>query len=969
MALPFYEDFNGYPTGGTSNNTWYPCYSIAHSDASNWPYVRLYTGASVSHESKSNILSMEAATGKVSQLEFPEMNAPVNTLQIELEASPYSTSFGAKFITFFGVVTSDGTFHEVAQRTNSAKAWEPWLVDFSSYDYASYGDGKIAIRLDPTKAAAVSGTSATKQYVFIENVKISTIPVCKQIQPEDIQFTEVGPDSMTIAWPNAEASKWNLKVSTSILEDPATATADIFDGTIENTPKKKFTGIEDNTWYYVYVQTVRPDKECEGDWSRYAKKKTLCFPRQFPYEEDFSSYETTGAGNLPDCSNICGQDADHSYITTKTGVTGKLLYLREVTKDHKNYFVFPALNSEDVRKLQLSMKVYTGGTTAEVIYRYQVGIMTDPNDPSTFVALHSEELECSANVYDRVYKFDAYAGDESGTKFGGYVAITPNNGTLKNGNATTSSFYIAKATIDLISTCVAPTDLKASADDISTNNVKLSWTTDDATVAHRVRIFDNEEAKPNSNTFVKEVVVSSNEATIDGLNGNTVYYAYVRKECTDDDQSKWCSALKFITECEPLQALPYVEGFEGRPYANITDKAMPACWTNIMIQGVDKYSSYYSTSAKKDGEYGLYLQTTVVDEHSGETYTGRQRSAVITPALDVNNLSELLVYFDTKAVSTQYKGTIKIEAVSDETSAADAIYITTIENISDKAWSKGYVRIGDYYTSAQSYNRLRFTPSGETSVYIDNLVITKDLSIVFPVDNLKLQMVTDNSIKFSFEEITPIIKQWQVAYVAAGGDIAEATIKTIDVMEYTLTDLPANTSYDIYVRGNVEGDTWVGPLSATTIQTPATLPYSTGFEKTGEGADADLWNLYNVRTVQGAFYPNFFIIGDAVNCDATGSNALFVTKDSANWQSWGNHLPDGDIATSYVWATRNITIAESGTYKFSFKVKSPVAYSSHGAWAQLIPAGATIKGETATLLNGTTRSGKATNRLITATPS
>ena len=952
MALPFYEDFNGYATGNTSTNTWYPCYSVAHSSASSWPYVRLYTGASQYHPSQSNLLSMEAATGKVCQLEFPEMSASVNTLQMELEASGYSSYVGAKYITFFGVVDAAGTFHEIAQRTNSAqKTWEPWLVDFSSYDIATYGDGKIAIRLDPTRAAEVSGTAATKQYVFIENVKISAIPVCKQIQPDDIEFTEVGPDSMTISWPAAEASKWNLKVSTSILEDPATATADIFDGAIETTPTKKFTGIEDNTWYYVYVQTVRPDQECVGDWSRYAKKKTLCFPRQFPYEENFDSYETTGAGNLPDCSNICGEDAEHSYISTKN--SNKMLYLREVTKDHKNYFVFPALNSEDVRKLQLSMQVYTGGTTAGTIYRYQVGIMTDPNDPSTFVELHSEEFECSANVFDRVYKFDKYAGDETGTKFGGYVALTATNGTLKNGNATTSSFYIDNVTIDLISTCVAPNDL--AIDSVGTNGAKAIWKTDDKTAAHRVRIFTKEDAKPNTDAFVAEAVVNDSVAIIEGLNGNTVYYAFVRKECDAEDLSKWSSACKFITECEAAQALPYEEGFEGRPLESITARPMPACWTNLTLQGCGDYPSYYSTSAKKDGEFGLYLQTTEVDEHAGSC-VGKQRSAVVTPAFDVENLSELLVYFDTKAVSAQYKGSIKIEAVSDETSAAEAIYITTIDNISNKEWSKGYVRIGDYYTSAKPYKRLRFTPSGETSVYIDNMVFTKDVNIIFPVDNLKLEMLTENSVKFSFNENTPIVKQWQVAYVAAGGDIADATLKTIDETEYTIEGLAANTSYDIYVRGNVDGDAWVGPLTATTLQTPAALPYSTGFED-----DANLWNLYTVQTVQGGFYPNFFIVGDAANCGGTGDKALFVTNDSANWQSWGNHLPDGDIATSYTWATRNINIPSAGTYKFSFKVKSPVAYSSHGAWAQLFPAGATIKGEIATLLNGTTRSGRATS--------
>ena len=946
IAVPFYEDWNSYETGSKTSNTFSPCYSVAHSSASQWPYVGSYTKVGEYHPSRTNLLWLELTTaGKVSQLEFPHMAEPVNKLQMELEASGSSTYYGDNSITYFGVVSSDGVFHKIAERKlSAAKTWENWLIDFSSYDIDTYGDGVIAIRMD------YDATGLKKSlYIGIENVKISTIPECKNLQPEDVEFTEIGPDSATISWSLADASKWNLKVSTTPLENPAAVTADIFDGEM-TTNSKKFTGLDDNTRYYVYVQTVRPEKECVGAWSRAAKFKTTCFPRQFPYEENFDSYETTGAGNLPDCSNICGEDAEHSYISTKNN--SKCLYVNQKAKTHKNYFVFPALNSEDVRKLQLSMQVYVG-TTATTKYHYQVGIMTNAYDPSTFVALHTEELLGSANAYDRVYKFDSYEGDEHGN-FGGYVAISPQDYVTSSSSTGYTSLYIDNVVIDIISTCEAPNDLKT--DSIGIKGAKLIWNTDDKTAAHRVRIFDKADAKPNSNTFVAEAVVNDSVALIESLNGNTIYYAYVRKECAADDNSKWTSACKFITECEEVQSLPYKEGFEGRPYANITDKAMPACWTNQTIQGCGDYPSYYSSTAKKDGEYGLYLQTTEVDEHAGGSCVGRQRSAVVTPALDVNNLSELLVYFDTKAVSSSVKGAIKIEAVSDETTNAEVIYITTIDNISNTEWQKGYVRIKDYYSSVKPYNRLRFTPTANTSVYIDNMVFTKDINVIFPVDNLKLQMLTESSVKFSFVETTPIIKQWQVAYVAAGGDIADATILNIDATEYTITGLAANTSYDIYVRGNLEGDEWVGPLSATTLQTPAALPYSTGFED-----DANLWNLYNVKTVQGAFYPNFFIVGDASQCDGTGEKALFLTNDSLTWNSWGKTIPDGDIATSYVWATRNISIPSAGTYKFRFKVKAPVAYSSHGAWAQLFPAGATIKGETATLLNGTTRSGKATS--------
>ena len=516
--------------------------------------------------------------------------------------------------------------------------------------------------------------------------------------------------SATIAWPAGGAEQWNVKVSSSPLENPYTDAADVFSGVVNTTPSKALTDLMDNTKHYVYVQVVRPDANCVGEWSTPFTFKTLCFPRQFPYEEDFDSYETTGAGNLPDCANICGDDKEHSYISAKSGVTGKLLQVRQVTKDHNNYFVFPALNSEDVRKLQLSMHVYTSLATATNTYKYEVGVMTNPLDPSTFVSLYSEGLAGASTAYDRVYKFDSYLGDEQGN-YGGYVALHPiDYSSSTNTNAGATTLYIDNVVIDLISTCDAPNDLRT--DSIGINGAKFTWNTDDKVAAHRVRIFTSADAKPNSNTFVAEAVVNDSVAEVLGLNANTLYYAFVRKECGADNLSKWSSAFKFKTECAEVQALPYYEGFEGtEPPASITERKMPDCWENLTIQGNGSNPSYFSSTAKKDGEYGLYLTYTEVDEHAGGSDVGIHRSAVVTPALDVNNLSELLVYFDTKAVSAQNKGSIKIEAVSDETSYAEAIYITTIEDITNTAWKKGYVRIADYYSSAQPYKRLRFTPA------------------------------------------------------------------------------------------------------------------------------------------------------------------------------------------------------------------------------------------------------------------
>ena len=942
-ALPFTEDWSNYSTGAnTLAETCYEQTNGAQVAGSGSPCASVKYG---------NCFKLNASSaGAVPMLVFPEFDKPINKLQLTMQASPYLASYaGDGSYTEIGVMESGSNFVKIAdfRFTGNTAEWQECFVNFASYTGVG---GKIAIRCpyDSVKKTI---------HICYDNMVIEEIPLCGRITSIDV--TEIDSVSAKIAWEKGKTeNKWNLKVSSTELEDPSAATADVFDGQVSE-QTKTLTDLEGNTTYYVYVQSVDETLECTGQWSKANSFKTLCKLQTFPYEEDFENY-ATGAGNLPDCSSICGDDKDHSYVSTK-GTGNKALYLRQVTVGHKNYFAFPALQIDSVKRLQLSMQVYTGGTTVTNTYQFEVGVMTDPNDPSTFVATHSEAIAGASTPYDRVYTFENYKGDDKGN-FGTFIALKPLEYKNSSNKEYAGTLYVDNVSIDFIETCVAPIDL--TTDSVGIYGAKFTWNTDDKTAAHRVRIFDDSSIKPSNDGWIAEKVVNDSVVVIEGLNSLTSYYAYVRKECSESDQSKWTSAYQFKTECPAFREIPYEEGFEGT-----TDPLADYCWTSIMVQKpsgcTSDYSSKSSTSAKKDGNRGLYLQFSETPSQAGGSCVGISRSAAITPVLDVENLNELLLYFDVKRSSSTNAG-LKIEAVSDETISADAIYITTINDITDD-WQKAYIKLSDYYTSVQPYKRLRFTTTTASGVYIDNMVFTKDLNVVLPVEGLKLQMLSETSIKFSFVEQTPTVNQWQVAYVVAGGDIADATILNIDATEYTITGLSANTSYDIYVRGNIEGDPWVGPLTATTIQTPAPLPLITGFE---DDADNAIWNLYNVLTVQGDFYPNFWIVGKADSCAGTGENALFITNDSSSYQAYGNAslMDPADYpwmssvtSTSSVWATRNINVADKGTYRFNFKIKVPSTYgTNYSAYAQLIPAGATFKGNVATLISGSTRSGSAT---------
>ncbi len=925
FPIPFTEDWESWATGANTLSACFTQTAGMQVAGSSSPNAAVKTG---------NCIKFNATTtNKEPMLVLPEFDKPIKTLQLTMNASPYNSSYvGDASYTEIGVLEANDNFVKIAEyrfNLSDVKAWDEVFVNFSAYTGEG---GRIAIR---TPYATVNKTI----HICFDNLVVEEVPLCGKITT--IEVENIDSVSANISWAKGKAeNKWNLKVSSTELDDPATATADIFDGQLD-VQNKALTGLDGNTTYYVYVQSVDESLECTGAWSNAKTFKTLCKKQIFPYEEDFEDFET-GSGKDLGCFIQCGDDANPSYVSTKGS---KALWLRQATKDHNNYFVFPALAIDSVKRLQLSMQVYVG-TTATYTYPFEVGVMTDPNDPSTFVATHSEALAGQTAAYDRVYTFEGYAGDETGEKFGTFIALKPlNYKNASNVEYANNAIYIDNVTIDFIETCFKPTDVTG---EMGTDTVKLSWNSNNEGASYLVRLFADADDDPDTATPVAEMTVDTTMAVIRNLAGNTTYYAYVQALCSETDKSKWSTVYQFKTECPEVTPLPYADDFEA-----YDSNTVPDCWEPL--DNGTNAKSRVSTTYKFSGAKSLIVNYASKGSSSGNSY---YQSQIVTPALDVENLKDVLVYFNMRSGTAG--GSLKIEAVSDETSQAEAITLTQINDIPDD-WTVAYLDLAKYYTSVQPYKRLRFTPTAQgKSIYIDDIVFTTDKSVILPVQDLKLSMVTETTAKFSFVEYTPSVTEWQVAYVAAGGDIADATIQTISTKEYTITGLAANTSYDIYVRGNVEGAEWVGPLTATTIQTPAPLPLITGFED-----DADKWVIYKTKTVQGNSYPNFFIVGDADNCGATGEKALFITNDSISY-AYQTKDAQGEIGFSNAWATRNINIEGAGTYKFKFKVKVPGNKGPDAdhqdndyATAHLFPAGATIIADKATMLDGTTRAGTA----------
>lgn len=896
-SVPFYEDFNDY---ATSTGSLPPYYELG---GDNLPAVKTPGTAGTKHESNSNLLYLTTTSSKKTSLFiFPPLDQPVSTLSMTMQACSFSSEYGVSNMTIFGVVTEDGTFTEVARRqTSAAKQWEDWVVDFGAYTGA---EGRLAIMLDYAKSGATS-----TMYICLENIKIDIIPQCQQIQEVDVKkITQTG---ATVTWKAAgEETAWNLKVSTTELEDPSAATADVFDGQMTVTTKE-LTDLVSGTDYFVYVQSVRADKDCVGEWSKAATFTTQCSAMPRPYVETFDDMESS---IVPPCFTLSGKVADNTatYVSTVSGISGKVLRLAQLDVTYNNYCALPLVQCDSVKDIQLKMQVMPGSwgsATSKSIYFYEIGVMTDPKDPSTYVAVLTDSVVADGSKVplDKRYTFEKYAGDELGN-WGKYIAIRVLPYRSSINKEYSGTLYIDNIEIGDKELCLQPTELRAPEYDNDT--VRLTWKAEDETGTFRVRVFTDEEAGPE--TFVAETVVTDTTvAVLKGLDGNTFYYASVRHECGDKDgNSKWSTFISWRSDCEDIQTLPYVDDFEY----GVTS-IVPYCWMSIektyVPSGAPESARTTLTAKIATSDGNAYLS--IGGATSGSTYYAQ----AITPQLDIDNLSNALIYFDVKATSADAK--LRIEALESTAEDAEAITIHTIEGIQSTKWQTVYLDLADYYTSVQPYKYLRLAPVAGKSVYIDNLHITTNKAEVLPVQNVQLTDLSlrATSVDISFTESTPGVAQWIVEYGPTGYEAGTGTSVTLDTTWCRLTGLQPATAYDVYVRGNVEGSPWVGPLKFTTTKALATLPYYYGFEDAAE--NTDLWTLYN-NNANDQEAPNTFTFGPAANVDGTGTTSLYIQHDG----EYGYMVNDasGNIGTSYVWATRYIDIPATGTYEIGLRAKS-----------------------------------------------
>lgn len=626
-----------------------------------------------------------------------------------------------------------------------------------------------------------ASTNSGEDAAFIRNVRLS-LGYCPR--PANVTPLAIGPYS-------AEFS-WNGQSSTGIEYGPqgfarGTGTSDFITDTVYS-----LIGLQPQTYYTLYLQSYCPNGDTSV-WISYTFR-TSCEPiSSLPYVQDFESWTSSSSisSTIDPCWNRhtnYQSSTMYPYVNTSYSHSGtKSMYFYGYNNNSPySILVLPPFE-DTINSLQVSFWMYSSYTSSN--YAIQVGVMTDPNDPSTFVAV----AQRNSTVASMWQAFDVPLQYYTGR--GKYIALK---------TATYCYAYIDDITVDTIPGCQRPTNLRVTT--TYATQAAITW-------QGSASSYDVEYGTPGfprgSGTTVH---VTGTNTMLSGLSPNTCYEVYVTSNCANGSHNRSYS-LQFRTSCGKISTMPFVENFEGLTASTLSSK-LP-CWRSYC-----NYSSSYPSITSYGGSNTVYMYT------YSSSVPANYYNYFAIPEIDQNlfplNTLQVSCRIARPYSSTSYANKVAFGIMTD---SSDIETFDTLDIINFGSTS-GWV---DYTYSLANYNGngkfIAFKGMTEGTqyymyFYFDDLVVDKIPTCPKPTE-LRVHSTYDpDDIRISWKSHPAPARSWDIAYGPTGFSPYIEGVHITDVTDtfYTLSGLSVDTTYDIYVRSNcsAESSMWnTTPVSVT----------------------------------------------------------------------------------------------------------------------------------------------------------
>lgn len=631
------------------------------------------------------------------------------------------------------------------------------------------------------------------------------------IEPTDFTATSADTEA-TLAWNGHDMAKWKVVVASKAVNGEIDNNS-ILKSEIVTTPSITIDNLNPHTTYYYKVATV-----CSSDtiWSDVMHFDTQCSAMEdIPYFETFDSYSlTTTISPLPNCWTVptsiaqsnssSKEDIRYPYLTSTlfNSSTASLYFDRP---GMEAWFALPQF-STPLNQLQVSFWAY--GTASNGV-TLEVGVMTNPNNSSTFTTITTINVAPSAwNEY--IVRFNNYSGD------GKYIAFR---------KSSSPAIYIDDVVVTTLSNCGKVTGVDITDD--SAHGATVSWM-DNGAQSYRAVILKeyltSAELMAHPEKIIEQQTTSTNSVVINSskIAPNSIYYVCVQAVCAGNQEGEWSNPKSFRTACGTYT----IEEFGTETFS---DNDRLRCW----IDGVKAGNMGHI-------EYRNYL-------HLNIALSGSDGSYAITPELEVDDIRKLQMSFDAHGANRNTRK-LSIGIITDPSQLSTAQQIKTLDLESMNKISQGNnygfddasrytIRFNNYLGDEDGNlgRRVIFlTQNGgePTDIYIDNISFKLISDIKEPIE-IKINNVSEDGATISWENLNAsyevIITNEKVADPSTITPLQQLNASTNSI---TISGLESLTKYYVYVRTVKDGkkSDWSNAKAFTTdCSNVLNIPYSTNF--------------------------------------------------------------------------------------------------------------------------------------------
>jgi len=475
----------------------------------------------------------------------------------------------------------------------------------------------------------------TQPSAIISNVTVS-VTGCPS--PTALSDSNITTNSATIYWtPGENETVWEVEYG---LHGFTHGTGNV---QTVNLPVITLTNLLMSTDYDVYVRAMCSAAD-SSLWVGPLSFTTACeIFTTYPYVENFDSYEA-GSTSRPHCWTFpVTYSLGAPYITSyySTSAPNCLFFQSSIT-DHTTA-VTPQFDA-NINTLRVKFMLKAESTTYSGTF--EVGVMSDPNDLSTFESVQIIQPENTA--------WNEYIVDLDGVTMTGpnrYIAFR------QNSNSDNWYYWMDDVIVTPIPTCLEPGNIHPTS--ASATSITLGWAVYGDESSWNIE-YGPAGFFPGSGTLIN---TTNNPCTIDSLTPGTEYDFYIQAVCNADDQSFWVgpyttlpgayvmptSGDYFISACE---LTIYDDGGPNDNYSNSSNTSLTIYPTDasslVSIQGTLNTESCCDYLRIYDG---IGTSGTMLGEYKGA-------GVVIPELISTNGPLTIQFYSDISIFSTGFELTV-----------------------------------------------------------------------------------------------------------------------------------------------------------------------------------------------------------------------------------------------------------------------------------------------------------------------